>query len=433
MPAINSHVVLEIAKDCSKHDADLFIVYLGNNEVVGPYGAGTVFTPLSSNLSLIRFGIKFKATKTGQLLTNLLSLKGSSGTPEVWRGLEMFLEKQVRADDKNLEVVYRHFQENLEDICKVASRKGIPVLFSTVTSNLKDSPPFSSLHRADITDDEEKSWEDSYEAGIQFETTGSFAEAVEQYLKADEIDDSFADLQFRLGKCLWASGDYQESKKRYIQARELDTLRFRADNRINDIIRNVASDKANEGFYFVDAMKIFEEQSPNGVTGEELFYEHVHMNFSGNYLLARTINQKVQEVLPERIRLNKGNLPSEEECAQRLAYTDWEKYSLAYEVLNAYLKKAPFTNQLYNSETVRQKEQQLESFKAHLSKEILNKAESVHRWAIQQKPSDWFLNFKYAEFLEEQQNFGTAMKQYSIVLDYVPVPVSYTHLRAHET
>jgi len=50
MPAINSHVVLEIAKDCAHHQADLFILYLGNNEVVGPYGAGTVFTPLSSNL-----------------------------------------------------------------------------------------------------------------------------------------------------------------------------------------------------------------------------------------------------------------------------------------------------------------------------------------------------------------------------------------------
>jgi len=41
---------LEIAKDCAHHQADLFILYLGNNEVVGPYGAGTVFTPLSSNL-----------------------------------------------------------------------------------------------------------------------------------------------------------------------------------------------------------------------------------------------------------------------------------------------------------------------------------------------------------------------------------------------
>ncbi len=65
MPAINSHVVLQIAKDCTRYKPDLFIVYLGNNEVVGPYGAGTVFTPLSANISLIRFGIALKINKSG--------------------------------------------------------------------------------------------------------------------------------------------------------------------------------------------------------------------------------------------------------------------------------------------------------------------------------------------------------------------------------
>ena len=54
MAAINSYVVLEIAKDCAKYNPDLFLVYLGNNEVVGPYGPGTVFTPLLSNLNFIR-------------------------------------------------------------------------------------------------------------------------------------------------------------------------------------------------------------------------------------------------------------------------------------------------------------------------------------------------------------------------------------------
>jgi len=40
MPAINSHVVRVIAKSCARWQADLFILYVGNNEVVGPYGSG---------------------------------------------------------------------------------------------------------------------------------------------------------------------------------------------------------------------------------------------------------------------------------------------------------------------------------------------------------------------------------------------------------
>ena len=69
MAAINSHVVLEIARDCARYDPDLFVVYMGNNEVVGPYGPGTVLTPVLSNLHLIRLRIRLQATKVGQLIS----------------------------------------------------------------------------------------------------------------------------------------------------------------------------------------------------------------------------------------------------------------------------------------------------------------------------------------------------------------------------
>jgi hypothetical protein len=45
MTAINSHALLPIARDCANHDGDLWIIYMGNNEVVGPLGAGTVIGP----------------------------------------------------------------------------------------------------------------------------------------------------------------------------------------------------------------------------------------------------------------------------------------------------------------------------------------------------------------------------------------------------
>ena len=41
--AINSHVILPIARECAAHEGDLWIIYMGNNEMVGPVGAATVF------------------------------------------------------------------------------------------------------------------------------------------------------------------------------------------------------------------------------------------------------------------------------------------------------------------------------------------------------------------------------------------------------
>ena len=77
MAAINSHAVLPIAKNCAEYDPDLFVVYLGNNEVTGPYGAGSVFAPLSGNLSAIRAAIALKGTRLGQLMGNVLGSIGS--------------------------------------------------------------------------------------------------------------------------------------------------------------------------------------------------------------------------------------------------------------------------------------------------------------------------------------------------------------------
>jgi hypothetical protein len=41
--AINSHVVRGIGASSLAHELDLWLLYMGNNEVIGPYGAGTVF------------------------------------------------------------------------------------------------------------------------------------------------------------------------------------------------------------------------------------------------------------------------------------------------------------------------------------------------------------------------------------------------------
>ena len=68
MTAINSYAILPIARDCAKADGDLWVIYMGNNEVVGPFGPGTVFGPQVPPLPLIRGILALKTTRTGQLL-----------------------------------------------------------------------------------------------------------------------------------------------------------------------------------------------------------------------------------------------------------------------------------------------------------------------------------------------------------------------------
>src|ERR1700679_311398 len=52
--AINSHVVYQIAREMARFEPDLFVVYMGNNEVVGPYGPGCAYLSRTPPLWVIR-------------------------------------------------------------------------------------------------------------------------------------------------------------------------------------------------------------------------------------------------------------------------------------------------------------------------------------------------------------------------------------------
>jgi tetratricopeptide (TPR) repeat protein len=425
--AINSHVVLEIAKDCAGYDPDLFIVYMGNNEVVGPYGAGTVFGTLSPNLTAIRFSIAIKSLKIGQLIENIVASFGRrDAAPLTWEGLRMFLDKKILPDSDDLKQVYGHFEQNLADIIETGIDSGAKVVVSTVSSNLKDSPPFSSQHRADLEDEDLKLWEVDYRAGATLEESGMYEDALRWYMSAAATDDSFADLHFRIARCHEALGEFEEAKRRYVVARELDTLRFRADSTINDIIRSVAGRFGGDGVHFVDSSAALEALSPNGIPGDELFYEHVHFRFRGSYLLARSILDAVEQALSGN---GAGPVPSEEECAGRLAYTGWDRHRVAAYVLEGFVKKPPSTDQLYYEQRAGDMEREISEFGAYNQPAGIEESREQYREAIGLWPEDWKLRAKYGDLLRMAvRDHSGAADQWSAVAEMVPHSDAYSML-----
>jgi tetratricopeptide (TPR) repeat protein len=352
-------------------------------------------------------------------------ISADNNTPKEWLGLTMFLNKQVRADTNQLKAVYHNFQKNMEDIRRVASKSRSKVIFCTVGGNLKDSPPFASLHRLDLNPPEKKKWEDIYQQGIEFELKADYTRAAECYLEAAKIDDQYADLQFRLGRCYWETGDFFKARERYIRARDLDTLRFRADTRINNIIRSIANDRIADSIYLIDTVKVFKKYSPHSTPGRELFYEHVHMNFKGNYLFAKSVFNQVKQILPAHLaksqEIDKHQILTEDESAERLAYTGWDRYQIADKVLNDFIKHPPFTNQLYQQERLKQMEHNLEDLKIYLTGESFEDAVLAYCKAIQKSPSDWRLHWRYGKFLMEGlKDYKAAAEQAHLVRKYIP-------------
>ncbi|HLV85823.1 MAG TPA: tetratricopeptide repeat protein [Candidatus Sulfotelmatobacter sp.] len=413
--AINSNVDLPIVEDAAKHQPDLFVVYEGHNEVLGPFGPGTVFVPYSGSLKAIRSTIFIKSTKIGQLLDSLHFLLVKGKVPSEWRGMEMVAKNQLRRDDPRLPVVYSHFQSNLTDICHAASRGGARVILATLGTNLKDAAPFASLHRADLSPDQLTQWEALYQQGIKAESERNFAQALDSYLSAAKIDDQFADLQFRLARSYGRLQKYASASQHYIQARDDDALRFRADSAINQIIRDVAAAQESNRVALVDIEKLLQTTPAATIPGAELFYDHVHLNFSGNYLVAKTISEQVDLILSGSARI----AVSQEECARQLAFTDWNRASIAKDLLPQ-LQDVPFINQLNHDEQMATLKQQMATLFAKGTAQIVAAARSAYERALQLAPDDWMLHNQYGILLADSGDSPAAIEQFRKVLRLVP-------------
>lgn len=424
MTAINSHVAREIARDCAAHQPDIFVVYMGNNEVIGPYGPGTVFQKWSPNLMLVRANIWVKATRIGQLIGNFIGYFRSNKSQQTeWGGMEMYLANKIAKDDPRLDIVYKNYQQNLTEICKIAKQSGAGIILSTVATNLRDCPPLASVHRSDLNAENLTKWDSLYQAGVKLEVDHKWPEAIAQYEEAAKIDDQFADLCFRLGRCLFAAGRYSEARDRFILARDLDALRFRADGRINTSISEVAADQNSSAVKLVDAEKELanSELAPHSIPGEELFYEHVHLTFDGNYLLARSVLDKVCELLPQAVSSGKtGPVLTRQQCAEALALTPFDEYQMA-DNIDHMTSRPPFTNQLDHD--IRQAlaaERTKKLRQLAVTPKIFQTSWNTYQSALSKSPDDLDLHLNFANLASHFSRFDVAAEHLQIVVQKRP-------------
>jgi tetratricopeptide (TPR) repeat protein len=420
MTAINSHVILPIARECARRDGDLWIVYMGNNEIVGPFGGGTVFGSGVGGIHLIRASLALKSTKFGQLLDSLMQQSGLSSTPKTWGGLNMFKEHQLRSDAPNRLRAYQNFAQNLNDILRAGHDAGVPVFLSTVGSNLKDCAPFGSLHSAGLNDIRKSEWDGLYQAGTNLESAGDFPDALKKYEQAAVIDPHYAELHFRSGRCQLALTNFEHALRDFELARDDDTLAFRADGRINRIIEDAGAAKVKQGIYLLDARKLLAQRSPAKIPGNELFYEHVHLNFDGNYLLARAFAEQALKLLPKSILAQgKSEWASAELCDRRLAVSPWDRCRVWQENYSR-VSEPPFTDQLNDVPRAKFYIAKLQELNSQLTEQNRAQARAVYEEALALSPNDYCLRENFAQFLDETGDLAQAPGEEQKVSELLP-------------
>jgi tetratricopeptide (TPR) repeat protein len=418
--AINSHVIVPIARECARHDGDFWIIYMGNNEMVGPFGAATVFGRPAAPLPYVRLVTAIQRTRTGQLFTALARwFRGHGARFESWGGMEMFLQNRIPPDSPLKENVYRNFQKNLDDIIRAGLDSGAKVLLNTVAVNLKDCPPFATLTNSPLPPADRAEFSRLCAAAEQSAAQSNYATAEQLFEQAEKLNGRDAELQYRWGQCLLAQNQAAAARKHLQQACDDDALPFRADSRLNGIIAAAGERHGGGQLRFFDAAKVLAGQTPDGVGGAETFYEHVHFEFTGSYRLGLAWAQQIETQLPPGLARRAG-WASPEACDQLLCLSDWNRAQVVQSVINR-MQLPPLNLQPNNAPRVEHLQQRVAQLTGRLNTNTLAATRENYATQLEKSPDDFLLRVSYAVFLlKTTGDLPPAIAEWRRIQDLIP-------------
>jgi len=323
MVAVNSHALREFAREAMALDPDMIVLYAGHNEVIGPFGPAAKFGPPASSPWLSRLSLAVRRTHAGRAIESAIGLFApKSIPPQQWRGLDEFRGVSVTNDDPALNAMLANTEENFRDIVRRAQKGEAKVLFVIPAINLEDWPPVGS---------------EPPDAG-----------GVEAVLAAQDAGDisgfRSAALVYEAAQKREADGDMERAWPLYRRAADLDTQRFRADSRIRDLQRRIASD-SGPAVAAVDADRRLHEQNPSFKSDRDFFLEHVHLTFAGRAAVAElTVDGMAalwglapREESPEAVAAWWQKFPEAEKELRRdtffTGYDEHDMWSLAWKLL----------------------------------------------------------------------------------------------------
>ena len=170
----------------------------------------------------------------------------------------------------------------------------------------------------------------------------------------------------------------------------------------------------------LDAASALAQSSPDGIPGLEFFYEHVHLNFAGNYRLALNFAEQAKKLLPIPITArDKGTWASAELCERRLAVTVWDRQRVWQPILSR-INSPPFTGQFNHTASLKIYGAKLEEAKSMMGTQTPEQAKQMYEQALALAPEDYFLHGNFERFLEKGGYLAQAIAEAKRCCELVP-------------
>lgn len=344
--AVNSHTVLDFARDLMNYEPDALLVYSGHNEFYGALGIGSM-ERFGKSRWVIQTSLRFQRWRTFLLVRNAVasvrSLFNSPDTRERDATVmeEMVAEKEIVYGSPDFNAAVEIFHDNLTEIAELCREHEVRLVLSTLVSNLSGLPPFVSVFSPSTDEASRGRWEQAFGEGLGLHKQGEYEAALGMFEQCATIDSLPARLNYARGKTYEAKEWVSEARVEYRLARDRDALRFRAPSEFNTVIASVASAYS---LPVAPSEQMIEERSPNGLIGNEFVHEHVHLTIDGYGVVAGAFVQALAEsgFIEARDRWHWDLQKSEKEYRERVGVTELDSVTASirlYVLMNSW----PFT------------------------------------------------------------------------------------------
>lgn len=316
--AVASFPVLGILTEALEYEPDLIIAYLGNNEFYGAYGVASLHSAGRSPW-MIRLIRATRSLGIAQLIDSW-----RPAPPNTARTLmeTMMGQSSIAPDDPLRAAAERNLETFVGAMVARCAARGVPIVVCTPPANERDLAPLGAPRVESLGDPERTRVQELIERA-RGELSGDPAAALALIDEALHIAPGHATAHYVRGQALLRADRKAESAAAFRKAVDLDAMPWRPPSASVEAIRRAT--RAGGGI-LCDLEAAFHEASPEGSTGWELMDDHVHASLRGQFLIARSIAEKLASVDASRL----PPPASWESYAARLGDNVYERFAASH-------------------------------------------------------------------------------------------------------
>ena len=294
-----SYRVVLLLEELIQYEPDLIISYIGQNEFLERrtysqiLGLPKFVRDLGSAASNLRIyaimGDMIKKMRTGDRKEQTDYVHKLS--KEVNTILDQTIgPKDYVRDDEQKKKIIDHFEFNLGKIAQLTRSVDSQLIMVAPASKLRNESPFKSQARSDIKGLDLKKWTQHYESAHKLFREKKFEAALTEASSAEILDPRYAHTLSLKGDILYNFGRYADAKLSYKKALDEDVCPLRAITPIHNLVIGAAREM---NVPVVDFDAIISKRSPNGITDDTFFIDHVHPTIEGNKILALALLKEI--------------------------------------------------------------------------------------------------------------------------------------------